>query len=418
VLADRDHRVGTPDPRDLVAPFLLIDRIGTAAAAVLVVALNAVLGPEPGVWWVVPVLAGLLGALTWARTSLDAGRLVAALALIAAGHWAAAVAVAVIFPFLWPVMVLTAVIPLVLATPHLDRPRLVGAIVATGAVVAVVAVVGLTNDDGGAVPDLDDDLELVIVTVALVAHLVALALVVWQHHRLQTAALDEAAALNRRLRDSEAALAASRRRVVDAGDRERSRIERDLHDGAQQRLVALRLGLQALAGRADADPELAAGLDTATRELEAALDELRELAHGIYPPVLETGGLGDALAAAARRTPVDVHLAVDGVGRHDRPVETALYFTALEALTNVAKHAPGSTAHVRLELTGGGSVLALEVADDGPGFAAPVGGAGRGLVHLEDRLGAVGGRLTVRSAPGAGTTVRAEVPVPDPPPAG
>lgn len=413
MLADRGDRADAPDPRALVGSFLALDRILIGVAAVLVAAGIVLLDGDPSLWWVVPILVALVVTLGAADRARRAGRVVTALAVLAAGHSAAAVAVAALLPFLWPAMVLAVVIPLVLATPHLDRPRLVAAIAATGAVVAVVAVVGLGNDDGGVVPDPDDDLELAVVTVALVVHLVPLALVVWQHHRLQQAALDEADALNERLRESEAALAASRRRVVEAGDRERSRIERDLHDGAQQRLVALRLRVQALAGRDDVGDDLRDGLDTASRELEEALDELRELAHGIYPPVLESGGLGDALAAAVRRSPMPVTLDVDGVGRLDRSVETALYFTALEALANAAKHAPSSTVTVRLSSAelDGSPVVELEVADDGPGFDPRSVDGPRGLVHLDDRLTAVGGRLEVDSHPGGGTRLRARVPI-------
>jgi signal transduction histidine kinase len=199
-------------------------------------------------------------------------------------------------------------------------------------------------------------------------------------------------------------LRASRERLVRAGLDERRRIERDLHDGAQQRLVSLRLAL-GLARQAD-DPEAAARLvDGAIGELDSALAELRTLARGIHPGVLTDHGLEPALSALADRAPLPVRVEADA-GRLPEAVESAAYFTVAEALTNVAKYARANEASVRLTCQNGHALV--EVRDDGVGGADPR--AGTGLSGLSDRLAALGGRLELDSPPGKGTLVRAEIP--------
>ena len=199
---------------------------------------------------------------------------------------------------------------------------------------------------------------------------------------------------------------ASRARIVAAGDAERRRVERDLHDGAQQRLVTLALALQLARGQVrPADTELMAALDRASRELELALAELRELARGIHPTVLTELGLGAAVEALADRSPVPVTIQAP-TDRYPQEVEATAYFVVAEALTNVAKYARAKRVRVSIERRDG--VLALEIADDGAGGADPA--RGSGLRGLDDRVAAIGGRLSVTSAPGAGTTIRAEIP--------
>jgi PAS domain S-box-containing protein len=204
-----------------------------------------------------------------------------------------------------------------------------------------------------------------------------------------------------------AELAASRARIVEAGDAERRRLERNLHDGAQQRLVATSLSVRLAAVRAEADPQLSAMLDRAGEELARALEELRELARGLHPAVLSDHGLSAALQTLADRAPVPVNVdvALDDE-RLPEPVEAAAYFVVAEALTNMAKHARATEAQVRVQRADGEALV--EVADDGVGGADEKGGSGlRGLV---DRVEALGGRLTVTSPAGAGTRVRAELP--------
>jgi signal transduction histidine kinase len=200
----------------------------------------------------------------------------------------------------------------------------------------------------------------------------------------------------------------SRARIVEAGYAERRRVERDLHDGAQQRLVALALELRMVRSKVETDPAAAAELlDAAARELGSATEELRELARGIHPPVLTDRGLAAALEALAKRAPLPVRVEADVPERAPEAVEAAAYFVASEALTNVARHARAEQAVVRVSRRDG--VLRLEVSDDGAGGADL--SAGSGLRGLADRVGALDGSLEVESRAGAGTTVRAKLPI-------
>jgi signal transduction histidine kinase len=203
-------------------------------------------------------------------------------------------------------------------------------------------------------------------------------------------------------------LHASRARLVEAGTAERRRLERNLHDGAQQRLVALSLTLRLAQGRLHKDTAAAERLlGAAQEELAHALEELRELARGIHPAVLSDRGLAAALEALAGRSPVPVHVTSLPPGRLPPPVEAAAYFVVAEALTNVAKYADASEARVHVSRSNGHAVV--EVADDGVGGADP--GRGSGLRGLADRVSALDGRLAVESPPGAGTVLRAVIPV-------
>ena len=196
-------------------------------------------------------------------------------------------------------------------------------------------------------------------------------------------------------------------RIVEAGDRERRRLERDLHDGAQQRLVSLSLRLGSLRRRLESGSEEEQMLTAAQEELAASLTELRELAHGIHPAVLTDRGLGPALESLAARAslPVDVAPALER--RFDAAVEVAAYYFVSEALTNAVKHAHASRVTVRTFVAG--ARLIVVVTDDGAGGASM--SAGSGLRGLADRVGALGGTLRVSSTPGAGTSLRAAIPV-------
>jgi signal transduction histidine kinase len=189
---------------------------------------------------------------------------------------------------------------------------------------------------------------------------------------------------------------------------ERRRLERNLHDGAQQRLVALALDLQVVQARLDRDPRAAAELLAAARkELAQAIEELRELARGLHPPILTDRGLRAALAALARRAPMPVRLKAPLGARLPEPVETAAYYLVAEALTNAAKHAQAGAATVTLSLDG--DRLRIEIRDDGLGGAAVQ--PGGGLHGLVERLEALGGGIEVDSPVGAGTTVTGVIPL-------
>jgi signal transduction histidine kinase len=202
----------------------------------------------------------------------------------------------------------------------------------------------------------------------------------------------------------------SRARIVASGDAERRRVERDLHDGAQQHLVALavnlRLARDILADDPVAGTEMLAQM---AEDVQVTIRELRELAHGIYPPLLAEAGLPEALRAAAARSAIPVSVSTDSIGRYSQGAETAVYFCCLEALQNAAKHAPAASAQVRVWEESGG--LLFSVTDNGPGFDPEKARAGHGFVNMADRLGAMGGSVRWESRPGRGSTISGSVPV-------
>jgi signal transduction histidine kinase len=202
----------------------------------------------------------------------------------------------------------------------------------------------------------------------------------------------------------------ARERILTASERERRRIERDLHDGAQQSLVAVQFKLIALARQQVDDENLVAKLDEIAADAEAALGELRALAHGIYPAVLVDRGVPDALRSFAATAPISVRVGATNVGRLGAPVEAALYFCAVEAIHNAAKHA-GPSANVEVSLTEQPDTVEFQIDDDGRGFDTTAATEGSGLVNMVDRIGALGGTLEVASTPGQGTTIVASVPV-------
>ena len=210
--------------------------------------------------------------------------------------------------------------------------------------------------------------------------------------------------------ETQAALTASRARIVATTDQTRRRIERDLHDGAQQRLVSLALQLREAQAALPAASELAQRLEGAVAEVNGVLEELREIARGIHPAVLTEGGLRPALRALARRSAVPVSLDVQVAGRLPEPVEIAAYYAVSEALTNVAKYAHASAAEV--EVAVGDGVLRVDVRDDGRGGADF--GRGSGLLGLKDRVEALGGWISLQSAAGAGTIMQIALPLDDP----
>jgi signal transduction histidine kinase len=220
---------------------------------------------------------------------------------------------------------------------------------------------------------------------------------------------DDNRRLAARVESSLTELRASRARILAAADEERRRIERDLHDGGQQRLVALRIRLELAEELMKQDPGRARNmLHLLGGELDAALDELRSLAAGVFPSLLAARGLPDAIRTAALQSPVPTSVEVEGSNRYPNEVETAAYFCCIEALQNVAKHAPEASS-VTISLNRNGD-LRFEVRDDGPGFVLDT-TAGDGLVNMRDRMAAVGGELEIRSAPGAGTMVVGTIPV-------
>jgi signal transduction histidine kinase len=208
--------------------------------------------------------------------------------------------------------------------------------------------------------------------------------------------------------DSRAQLTASRARIVAAADDARRRIERDLHDGTQQRLVALGLKLRGVQATVPAElPKLQTQIGRVADELTGVIEELREMARGVHPAVLSQGGLGPALRTLARRAAIPVELDIRTETRCADPIEVAAYYVVSEALTNTTKHARASYAHVTVEQRD--ALLHLAIRDDGIGGADPAGGSG--LIGLRDRVQALGGSIEVNSRPGEGTAIVVELPL-------
>jgi len=206
-------------------------------------------------------------------------------------------------------------------------------------------------------------------------------------------------------------LRASRARIVAAADSERRRIERDLHDGAQQHLVGLCIHLELAAEVAERDhPANAAELRRLVGEVEQALEEIRSLTHGIYPAMLLDGGLEAAVRSAARRSPVPVTVEAKDLGQYPDEIVAAVYFCCAEALQNVAKHAREARS-ARIELREANRVLSFSVSDDGPGLSESEARVGAGMLNMRDRMATVGGKLTVQSRPGQGTRISGRIPL-------
>ncbi len=199
-------------------------------------------------------------------------------------------------------------------------------------------------------------------------------------------------------------LRAAQRRLVTAQDAERRRLERNIHDGAQQQLVALSVKARLARGLTEREPSKASEMLTQIEaELQTALEDLRDLARGIYPPLLADKGLGAALEAQARRSVLPVIVEAEALGRYPQEVEAAVYFSCLEALQNASKYADATQARVTLEQSNG--TLSFVVADDGRGFDPETTDHGTGLQGIADRLAALDGELVIRSRPGAGTRI-------------
>jgi signal transduction histidine kinase len=205
-----------------------------------------------------------------------------------------------------------------------------------------------------------------------------------------------------------------RKRLVSAEDTARKQIERDLHDGAQQRLtdLAIQLGIAADAFRERGNDEVSLVLDGFGKQLQGAIDELRELAHGIYPPLLSHQGLIPALRAAGRHTGQSVRVRAGDVGRYPQEVESAVYFSCVAAIHNAVKHAGPAEIAVHVWKTAG--TLRFSVSDTGRGFDPQMTRSGAGITNIRDRLTAVGGSLTIASAPSQGTQVLGAIPLGSP----
>ncbi|MGE0732340.1 MAG: sensor histidine kinase [Acidimicrobiia bacterium] len=336
----------------------------------------------------------------WCLRRLRADNLVSNVLVMLALFWISTLILAPLAPFALPLMPFAVLVPLLAAGPVFDGRHLRVLIAAGTLVMAAIAALAVLPGYDGIERQLPAGLQHGVVITGLALRIVTASFAVLDTNRRRSASLAALAGANEALRES-------RRRLVTVADEERRRIERDLHDGAQQHLVALALRLRLLA---TAHPDTSDDITVLAADLGRAIDDLRELAHGIYPPLLERRGLADAVAAAARRSPLHTDVAAAGLGRYPPAIESAVYFCCLEAMQNAAKHA-GADARVSVTLAATGEGLSFEVRDNGPGVAdAAVAAAGHGLRNMADRLAAVGAELRLDSPPGGGLALRALVP--------
>jgi signal transduction histidine kinase len=327
------------------------------------------------------------------------GRHQQSITLVCIGSWAAVLLFTFIVPDSLPLMLLLALVPVVFAEPYVSTQRgLVFTLITVGCVVALAALARFQDISHLAAHF--HALNSAYYNVALPVLTVYILVIVWNN----AAALRVSEKL---LADRAAQLTASRTRLITAANEERRRLQRDLHDGAQQHLVALAVLIQLArtAGHERYQPLLteASGL------LETAIVEIRRLAQGTYPSLLVSGGLAEALPVVAARASVPVRLNLQGLGRYPALVETALYFCCSEALQNAAKHG-GPDTTVTITADAHDRMLTLTISDTGRGFDPAT--IGTGLTNMTDRLSAIGGDLVIDTAPGRGTRVTAVIATP------
>ncbi len=317
--------------------------------------------------------------------------------LVCIGNWASALLVTFVVPALLPAMVLAALVPVVFAQAYVRWQRgLVFAVITAGCALALAALARFQNVShlAGHAPHW---IETAFIVAALPINAFHILVIAWNN----AAALGVSENM---LAERAAQLEASRNRLITAADEERRRLERDLHDGAQQHLVALAVLIQ-LARTAEHN-RYQPLLVEASGLVETAIAEIRRLAHGIYPPLLVSGGLAQALPAVAARASVPVRLNLAGLGRYPASIETALYFCCSEALQNAAKHG-GPDTTVTITAHADDRMLTLTISDTGRGFDPAT--IGTGLTNMTDRLSAIGGNLVFDTAPGRGTRVTAVI---------
>ena len=352
-------------------------------------------------WWLAFAAVGVAACVVLGVTLRLArrGRYQQSVTLICIADWVVVLLYTLIVPDLLTVWVLAALVTAAFAQNYIPRQRgLAFTVITAGCVLAMGALARFQNiaNLGAHTPR---GIQSAIFIPVLAVFALSLLLFVWNN----------AAALRmseNMLAKRAVELAASRTRLITAADEERRRLERDLHDGAQQHLVALAVLLQL--ARSAEDDRYQPLLIEASGLLETAIAEIRRLAHGIYPPLLVSGGLAEALPAVAARAPVPVKINLQGLRRYPASIEAALYFCCSEALQNAAKHGgPGTT--VTITAHADDRMLTLTISDTGRGFDPAT--VGTGLANMTDRLSATGGHLAIHTAPG-GTRVTASIATP------
>lgn len=326
------------------------------------------------------------------------------------GSWYLLFPLVLIIPETLPIAMQNVIGPVILAATYLERRLVKRLVPATIAIAVLISWISFTTDGAG----LDDDLPRAVFLAVLLAYIGANMLLVMgdiqELNLVHLRTLRRAVEQNRELREADRALRESRRRLLVAADEERVRLERDLHDGAQQRLVSLSMQLRLAADLADEGrPPTAEALLTMHHEATDAIEELRDLAQGLYPTRIRELGLARALHAVARRSPIRIDVRDEATQPIDDSTQVALYFVCVEAIQNATKHG-GAATNVTISLTDESGDLVVTIADDGPGFEPDTHRSARGLLNMSDRVGALGGELTVDAAPGRGATVTARLP--------
>ena len=382
---------------------LIVVDAATAFTAAALMFVSWLVWVDSAVLPVVTVAVALTGVvMARALWPLKRGDVSQAVLWWASANWGIAIVAAATATFSWPMMMLAALLPAVLATATATGRALTAYVASSVVVCTAVVLLGVLQDVTGLTDNTPQALEHALLVLFIPAMAAMVGLIVLQNSLRLQGALAGALTAQEELRQSRA-------RVVAATDRERRRIERDLHDGAQQRLISIGIGLAAATAQLRRDPDAAtAALTDLRRQLHLAHDEVRSLAQGVYPPVLSEHGLVEALRSAVDRYPLPLTLDLRDPGRHPSDVEAAVYFCCVEALQNAAKHSEAQ--RVRVSLGADHDSVWFTVQDDGVGFDVGPRGSG-GMVNMQDRLGASGGTLRVESAPGRGATVHGTVPV-------
>lgn len=402
-----------------LAPLLRYDIAANVAGLALMLGEYGMVSSRPEFLLLAVLIAAHLALDVWLYRQVHRRDGVQIVLICTAGLWVVAIVVTGLAPEAVVLMTIAALLPAVLAVPYLGRQALLRLVIGVMAVTAVLAVESRHASGtslGAVVPSWLDDAVLIIYVPLMTG---AVILLLWRHNawigQALAAAEDANRALQRSRREVEeqaVQLRVSRARVVAAADAERRRMERDLHDGAQQVLVAAAVTARRAQQLCSRDPAAAEHiLDQVLDQLDRAGGQLRDLANGIYPASLTAHGLVAALSLAAQESPLTVRVSGHQVRRYPAEVEAAAYFCCLEALQNAAKHAgPGATVQLELAATSG-EELSCTITDDGAGFDPDTCRAGQGLDNLADRVASAGGSLDVTSAPGRGTRIAVRLPV-------
>lgn len=390
---------------------LVADRFTTSSAAVGLLLLMLISGYR--FWMLVLIVLiiamGLLRQL--GMRPLQRGHTDRAVFWFAAGSWGVSVGAVLIVPISLPIVVITVAIPAVLAAMY-QGDRQVRLLTAGLALVsALMGAISRWTEGAGLEDDLHPDLASAVLVLFLAVQSLPLVIAVRQASVQYRLSLQQAVAANESSKQAEHEVARSRARLAQAADAERRKIERDLHDGAQQLFVSSLVQLRVFDERVKRGRETnPGGLSVIADDLEDAIDELRRLARGIYPSLLQTSGLYEALQRLARTSSATTFIADTNPGRLPHEVETAAYFFASEALQNVAKHG-GAECTAELRLQAEGESITLQICDDGVGLTDEATlGETRGIVNMHDRIAAVGGTVKFTQTPGGGCTVTAQVP--------